>query len=264
MCSDVLKYLAALCWAAVLPACSVKENRSACPCYLTVDPTGVPEAVEEMPVAMEVSGAKDFRGAMTLAGEDCLEEFTVDVPRPNVFVSVFSGAGECFVPGVGLRIPEGEQCPPVRMFSRRVRTDGETARVRPVPAKRYCTVTIRIVPVNDVFLESFHLELTGSVCGYDLDSAPAEGAFRCPVYPSPEGLCVVRIPCQKDNSLMMNVLDGSESLRFFALGEYIAESGYDWTAENLEDIYLEIDYAATAFTIRVNGWEKTVSLEILI
>ena len=264
MCSDRIKGLLAICCLMLLPACSIKEDRSDCPCYLTVDPTGIPQAVGGEIVTLEVAGAGAFRSSQLLNVEDCRTEFVLDVPRPNVFLSVFAGAGECFVPGEGLLIPEGEQCPPVMMYSQRVRTDGETSCVRPVPCKRYCTVTVRIVPINDDFVENYHLELTGTVCGYRLDSTPIYGDFRCPAYPSDDGLCEVRIPCQIDNSLMMNVLDGTNSLRYFALGEYIAESGYDWAADNLEDVFLEIDYAATTFTIRVNGWETTIEREVLI
>ena len=266
MCSDVAKNVlgAAFCVVAIL-SCSVKEDRSVCPCYLTVDPAAIPSScTEEFPVSLEVSGARDFRCPLSLAEEDCAEEFTVEVPRPNVFLSVFKGSGGCFVPGEGLRIPLGEPCPPVYLYSERVVTNGETARAKPVLRKQYCALTVKIVPVNDVFLESFHLQLEGNVCGYDLDSTPKEGAFQCESHPSEDGLCVALLPRQRDASLMMQVMDGEQSLRYFALGEYIAESGYDWLATDLEDIYLEIDYAATAFTVRVGEWEKTVNIEILI
>ena len=266
MCSDVVKsLLGAVLVSVALLSCSVKEDRSVCPCYLTVDPAAIPvSCADAYPVSLEVSGAKAFRCPLTLSEEDCAEEFIVEVPRPNVFLSVFTGTGEAFIPGEGLRIPFGEQCPPVYLYSERVVTDGETARAMPVLRKQFCTLTVKIVPVNDVFLESFHLQMDGHVCGYDLDSTPAEGAFQCISTPSDEGLCVARIPRQRDASLMMQVMDGSHPLRYFALGEYIAESGYDWLADDLEDIYMEIDYAATGFTIHVGAWEKTINIEILI
>lgn len=266
MCSDIAKTVwgAVLCIVALM-SCSVKEDRSVCPCYLTVDPTAIPATCAEgYPVSLEVSGPGDFRASSSLWEADCASEFTIAVPRPNVFVSAYTGAGEAFVPGDGLRIPFGEPCPPVYLYSERVVTNGETARAMPVLRKQFCRLTVKIVPVNDVFLESFHLQLDGNVCGYDLDSTPTEGAFRCTAEPSEAGLCETRIPRQRDASLMMQVMDGSHSLRYFALGEYIAESGYDWLAADLEDIYLEIDYAASAFTVRVGEWEKTINIEILI
>ena len=265
MCSEILKPFRGLLCLLLLLSCSVKEDRSLCPCYLTVDPEAVPGSCGAVfPVSLEVSGARSFRLSQPLEEQDCGGEFTLEVSRPNVFLSVFSGAGSCFVPGEGLIIPPGEQCPPVRLYSERVMTSGETARAVPVLHKQYCSLTVKIVPVNDVFLESFHLELEGNVCGYSLDSTPLEGPFRCEAWPTGEGVCTARLPRQKDASLMMQVLDGTHSLRYFALGEYIVESGYDWYSEDLADIFLEIDYAATLFTIRVGEWEKTVQIEVLI
>lgn len=264
MCSKTLSSVFAAALVCVLASC-IKEDRSGCPCYLTVDPTLVPSAVGgKMPATLEISGARDFRDSLLLDGETCAEPFVVPVPRPNVFVSVFAGAEDCFVPGEGIRIPPGSDCPGVYLYSARVVTDGEESFVKPLPVKQFCVLTVKIVPVNDVFLESFHLEISGSICGYHLDSRPAEGDFRCSAFPSGDGLCTARLPRQRDNSLMMQVMEGEAALRYFALGEYIAASGYDWTAENLEDIYLEIDYAATSFTVRVNGWETTVEYEVLI
>ena len=50
------------------------------------------------------------------------------------------------------------------------------------------------------------------------------------------------LPVQMDGSLRLNVMayDGT-LLRSFALGEYILQSGYDWNAEDLEDIRIEVD-----------------------
>ena len=256
--------VAALC--VVLGACSVKENRSACPCYLIVDPVEIPSSIGDgrYPVRVEVSGKSDFRWDAQVGAEDCGTTLTVPAPRPNVFVSAMTGEEGCFVPGEGIRIPEGEQCPPVYLFSKRVATDGETAYVAPVLQKQFCTLTVRIVPVNDVFLDSFHLQFEGSVNGYSLDAVPVEGNFRYASYPSAEGLCTVRLPRQRNASLMMEILEGDKQHRYFALGEYIEASGYDWTAFNLEDIHIEIDYASTGITVHVNGWDETIHVEILI
>ena len=263
MYSNLLKY-AAGCAAFLLLSCSVKEDRSVCPCHLTVDPSCIFLPLEEDLASLDVSGAGSFLLTQELYEVNGPEPFVVEVPRPNVFLTVHSGAGDCFLPGEGIRIPPGEQCPPVYMYSRRIVTDGETAEAAPLLSKQYCLLTVRIVPLNDVFLESFHLSVEGTVCGYNLDASPAPGEFRCASAPSAEGICEMCLPRQRDNSLMMQVLEGEHSLRWFALGEYIAASGYDWTTPDLEDIYLEIDYAATEFTIRVNDWETTIEREVLI
>ena len=37
-------------------------------------------------------------------------------------------------------------------------------------------------------------------------------------------------------------------------GEYIVESGYDWSKEDLEDVDVEIDYASSSITVDVADW----------
>lgn len=56
----------------------------------------------------------------------------------------------------------------------------------------------------------------------------------------------------------------NDVLRTFSIGEYIIESGYDWTAESLEDVNVEIDYAKTEVSFTVNDWEKTVHFDVEI
>ncbi|MBO7547737.1 MAG: hypothetical protein J6T07_04760, partial [Bacteroidales bacterium] len=47
-------------------------------------------------------------------------------------------------------------------------------------------------------------------------------------------------------ALLLTLIAGAFPLRSFAVGEYLAAAGYDWTAPDLEDIRLEIDLASTA------------------
>ena len=42
------------------------------------------------------------------------------------------------------------------------------------------------------------------------------------------------------------------------------EMGYDWTAESLEDIELEIDYANARISVIVGGWEMSWAYSIEI
>ena len=52
----------------------------------------------------------------------------------------------------------------------------------------------------------------------------------------------------------MDVYLGQELMRSFPIGDIIAQSGFDWEAEDLEDIDLTLDYSATQVTFTVNGW----------
>ena len=48
------------------------------------------------------------------------------------------------------------------------------------------------------------------------------------------------------------------------LGEYIARSGYDWTAENLADVNVALDLEMQQVMITVSGWDGVVVMDIVI
>ena len=66
-----------------------------------------------------------------------------------------------------------------------------------------------------------------------------------------------------DGSLLLEVdfLDSGE-VRTFPVGEYILESGYDWSVPDLEDIDVEMDFSRSSLTFTVSKWKKTLSFEI--
>jgi hypothetical protein len=63
---------------------------------------------------------------------------------------------------------------------------------------------------------------------------------------------------------MLVVDDGSDSTRYFALGQYIVDSGYDWTSPDLGDITVTLDYALTEISIRIEGWDGVHRYEVVI
>ncbi len=49
----------------------------------------------------------------------------------------------------------------------------------------------------------------------------------------------------------------------YALGEYIARTGYDWDADALQDIYVKIDFLRLTVTVSVAGWEDGVTYTLV-
>lgn len=45
------------------------------------------------------------------------------------------------------------------------------------------------------------------------------------------------------------------------LGELMARGGYDWSAPDLADAEMTLDYARTRLTLRADAWEETVIFE---
>jgi hypothetical protein len=62
----------------------------------------------------------------------------------------------------------------------------------------------------------------------------------------------------------MHIVFSDRIVRTFALGSYIAASGYDWAALDLEDLTLNVDISLTSVTVSTDLWSKTEEIEIWI
>ena len=124
---------------------------------------------------------------------------------------------------------------------------------------------------EDGYTSPYDIEVWGNVAGVSAwDLMPVLGEFRyAPMQEN--GVYQVRVPRQEDNSLELVMLeipgqagyDGERAeddgervvVDRLPLGEYIARSGYDWTAENLENQQV---------MITVSGWDGVVVMDIVI
>ena len=254
-----LVHLCVACW-----SCSVLEDRDDCPCLLVLD-LGVLRGQDRFPVTLAVSGQGGFFYTDTLWREDSRFDYYLEVPRGETVIYAVNAAGAFFVPGYGLKITSGAQCPKVWMSVRRLNLGAERCRDTLRLSKNYCLLDIRISESGNKTLGwPFLVEVSGRVDGYDSAGNPVPGRFAAALWPSREGYAPVSVPRQVDNSLRLDITNSTGVLRSFALGEFIAESGYDWGAENLEDLPVQIDYASTSITIKIDLWEKTIPFEIVI
>lgn len=235
-------------------SCTVFEDRNACGCRLVLN---LSEAVEtlhpEDALRLVLSGPDGFHSEEILLREDIVEPYRriYEVPKGICRVTACSGDTD---------IPEGEDCPRIYMFSESVGTDAEIVEREVILHKSFCVLTLQM---KDTEGSVSHLSLTvsGNVDGYTQDGYPRDGRFSRTVAPGEDG-AAVRLPRQKDNSLLLSISLDGESLVNFAIGEYIAASGYDWSAPDLEDITVEIDFACTVMTLKVDEWSVTVPMYI--
>ena len=249
----------------ILPgACSIREDRSDCPCLLVLDFSAVDagglmgNGYEELLWSV---GSGGFRVEGRLSLDDLPPELVVEIPREEALLSVLAGEDGFRGPDGSVVIPEGESCPPLLAFSAPVNASLPEVTVPVVMHRRHACLDIRF---RDYLQEGFSFALLGTVCGYAPDLRPLPGPFRVSLLPDGEGRCRVAVPAQTDGSLSLCVYRYGELERVFRLGEYILDSGYDWEAEELEDISLEIDFFGTSARINVNQWSKTVYFTIAV
>lgn len=250
--------------------CSIKEDRSRCPCSLVLDFSGVDISSGEM---MEIritapDGFLYYDGdavsgiSYTDSGPEPRPVYNVTVPKSMLGISVVRGSEGLFSTGAGISIPLGCECPPVFMHYSGLDAFTERREDKVVLHKDHCNVVIRMLAGGADY--PFRLTVEGNVCGISPDRSVVPGDFSYDFQPDTEGLAKVRVPRQTDNSLVLAIRDGDEVLREFALGEFIAEAGYDWTADDLEDVEVSIDYAHSEIRVDIAEWSGTFSYEVVI
>lgn len=253
-----------------LGSCSVKEDRALCPCFLTLDLSGVEqlhlrkEGLDALGVY--VTDCNGFVAEDNIALEDCVQEYVVAVPRGVIDLCVgASGYGGVFSAADGLSIPEGEQCPVVYMYADKIAAEGNSIRKAAILHKNWCRIDLNMKNTVSGYTRPFHVSVVGNICGYSTDGTPKEGPFSCESERSRAGVCQVRVPRQIDDSLWLRVhFEDADEIRGFPLGAFMSSSGYDWTAADLEDIQVSMDFARSAVTLTISSWQRTLSFEMLI
>lgn len=245
---------------ALLAGCSVKEDRSGCPCILDIDFSALdPEVCPETVVA--VASAEGTVLLDSISSQMYGRHFSVPVPKGSLVVDMYSGWPWTFSPGTGFTAGYGEQFPELYLHAEAVSADTEYLEVKAVLHKSYCRVNIYMKSEGKY---PYSLSVQGSFCGYDALGAVLPGPFMYAMAPGQDGKCSVCIPRQADSSLRLVIKENENTLREFALGEYIVKSGYDWSLPDLKDIDIEIDYAKTDIVFKVNEWETTISFDVII
>lgn len=272
------------------PGCSVKEDRDLCPCTLVLEFPGEDAERLHEGVTVCMRGYSDGDGFSLcdtlLAGQPASGgapdgvSYSYVVPKGDIDLAVAYSAdglaGELNSSGKWIEIDEGRPCPSIWTCCEKVsaRADRVTVPVR--LHKNFCRIDIQ---VRDVDGEDFpfKLRVRGNVNGYGLDGKPARGAFLCDAESAEtEGSgtasestgsrhgYAVTVPRQTDDSLTLEIVTGDGVAKSFAIGNYIASSGYDWTSADLKDICLEIDYARTVILFTIDKWTHSEQFEVVI
>lgn len=285
-----------------LSSCSIKEDRDGCPCWMTVDLSDVAESRWKSPevqsniehqdvtkspesrsnvaenVLLRLRGNSDedaveYEYQMTEAVRADAGTLEYEVPRGSVGVSAVAfgrrvtgrAGNDGGMPdrvGDEIRIQVGEQMDSLYGFFKMYHTRCESVLCDVDLHKEFCTVSFTLGDKG--YSSPYDIEIWGNIAGISSwDLMPVKGDFRyAPVQKN--GVYQVRVPRQEDNSLELVMLDDDDIVDRLPLGEYIARSGYDWTAENLADVNVALDLEKQQVMITVSGWDGVVVMDIVI
>ena len=236
--------------------------------------------------------AVDYEYQVTEAVRVDVGALEYEVPRGSVGVSAVAFGNEIPVragydekaagyDGDEIRVPVGEQMDSLYGFFKMYHTRCESVLCDVKLHKEFCTVSFTLG--DEGYSSPYDIEVWGNVAGVSAwDLMPVKGDFRyAPVQKN--GVYQVRVPRQEDNSLELVMLEMPDQVGYdgrspvgagydgertvvdrLPLGEYIARSGYDWTAEDLADVNVVLDLEMQQVMITVSGWDGVVVMDIVI
>lgn len=232
-------------------SCSlVREDRTDCPCELIVEILGQPS----YPVSLSLT-AEGFREEWEIPRDTILR---ISVPSPGVQLLALAGTPP--PQDHAVRIPEGTDCPPLYLHTEWVETVKDSARVAVHLEKHFCTLSLLVeTPPGDG--EPLQADVRGSVQGITLEGESLKGPFSCRLDPGES----IRLPRQApEEELWLDICMQEGVVRSFALGNYMLDAGYDWTAPSLQDLSLELNLSVTQLTFRNDRWTTTIPLKVEI
>lgn len=234
-------------------ACSVKEIRGECPCYLQVTFAETETRGEARMLGWREPAAL-FRETVRI--EDCTP-WVHPVEKGFLTVAACKGIRESILETHRVGIPAGREADSLYAGFAEVDATGEIALAEIALRKQFATVFLDIRKKASE-LKDYAFRVEGNTSGFDLlDYSPVPGLFRCePKARDGESIVTFRLPRQADDSLTVTVRAGEGVPATFPLGKYIAALGYNWKTEELQDIYVAIDLVNGLVDLRVADWEE--------
>lgn len=245
-----------------LTACSVKEDRQECPCWLDVDVTGCGKITRNVTVSAW-NPSQVFSEGIDV--KDYPEYYERTVPKGYVNVSVVAGRRNQEMEGESLVIPDGAECDSLWAHRSLVDCSGEFAFDTAVLHKQFATVFLKIDNLEDGDSYPYELILRSRYDGLRLtDCSPHPGEWSLPLRMLPDGTFSFRVPRQGDGSLTIDILLDGAKIDSYPIGEHILKAGYSWLSEDLEDIWIGMDYGRSEIHITIESWEEGVSYDAVI
>ncbi|MCQ2146085.1 MAG: hypothetical protein MJZ16_01060 [Bacteroidales bacterium] len=243
-------------------SCSVKEDRSECPCTLTLDLSQM--MIGQTVTIIGFSGNSTFERTINISEEDSV--IKERVTKGKVHLCAYSGIADMVSNKASLLIPTGEQCDPVYMTSYDILCEGESKVDTIKLHKQYADVTVKFTDSVDQEFP-YSICVKGKISGIDIYSLdPTIGDFE--FKPQPEGgfgrEFRFRVPRQIDDSLCIEIWNSLSLLSTLDIGKEIEKNGFDWDKKNLDDVSIDIDYSHSEMHLQIFDWEKSFDKDVTI
>ena len=252
----------------LLTSCSIKEDRTDCPCYLIID-------FGSLPNHWDADGRNLWMDILDRKSEVVvLETVTLTEPLKNRGMRVKVPKGKALVAAAGGRhrfrptpdgkmlvLPEGYQSDSLYLHGRLIDCSGETARDTVRLHKQWCTLSL-VVSGMDSF-RKYDFELSGAWAAFSAeDLSPLRSPFKSVLTRTNHDRFLCRIPRQGDNELELRLFEENQDgtrgrlIHAYPLGELIYRAGYNWFATDLDDVTVMLDFARADITVGIQPWNE--------
>ncbi len=238
--------------ALIAGGCSVKEDRAACPLWLSNDMSQLlPYSSTAWSVIRHGEGL--IREEVILRDGHTL--FGWPVPKGDVTASAYCGLEDRHLDGQRMTVPLGEQAPLFLGSLHRETIYGEQMHVVTKANRQSARLNLHAV-VPDGSAYPYELLIEGDICGTDLLTlSPVAGEFRHTVKLDGENRATLQLLRQTESStLNLHIIDKAKIIESIPLGEWILKTGYDWSAEDLQDISMSFEQGRIEFTVIISDW----------
>ena len=256
----------------LLLSCSVKEDRGECPVYININ-------------FDEVIRKDLFRKSLvchqsaSVFGCDNLElleyegtGYDVTASRGVVRLSAAFGHQACSFRSDTLLVQEGAEIGKLFVWSDMALCEDDLYCVSARPHKQYCTMNVIVcgeLPWQDA---DFDLRLKANCNSLSLfDMEPLEGNYTALLERKNASGYEIRIPRQKTSDVIIELLEKNvrgiyseeDLIGVVNVGQELSAGGYDWNKEDLDDVYVTVDFARCSASIEIVPWNpETIDVQI--
>lgn len=256
-----MRYLAKMVYmlASVLSllSCTVKEDRDGCPCWLDIDVSACNHHSDVVYLKGWHEGRQVIGDKVYLS--DFPELYEKTVPRGMIDYTAYCGINTSLMSGDTVLIPEGNQSDRLYVYRTTLWADGEKAYDAILPHKQFATVTVRIHEEDG---GDTGITVRGETAGFNIvEMMPVAGKFQLSAEKDESGLIIFRLPRQINKELFLSLEKDGRTIGVIQLGDLISRTGYDWSATDLEDVYIDISTTELDAPIRVEIWREGKSYD---
>lgn len=239
---------------ALCSSCSIKEDRSDCPCRLSlIFPDGTKNGINYSQTLSIRTSVDQNQYTFHSIGKVEIKEHIV--PRGFTSVSVVSGVEEGSLGVTSVTSPSGRECDRLFAYSSLVDCRSEVVSDTVRLHKQYCALGIELAGSSP--LDNVSVVVSASYNSMDIYTlSPTKGEYGCLARKLSSDSYEVLIPRQGKGDFVLTILDSADSsvITTFDMNPILEAAHFDWHKDDIDDIKLTLDIESSEISLIIEEW----------